>query len=180
MKDFLSYPIWFMAVVVLVMVGLTAYAGWVLERQICLGPLKCFGFQGGVSSAIDDPKILTFRSDARPIAVDDSQSISHNLDAVPDLIQVWSSKNEDGPWDLVDSVLAHKNQAEGIWITNVTSSSFDFVSGVVAPHSTHGNGSNRNGWEYYGTEPRENFDPALVWFRFTALAFCIEDGDCKR
>jgi len=163
---------------VLSALALALFAGWVFKTQICLGPFRCFGFSG-VVAAVEEPSFRAYRSEAKNLTVDDTQVIQHDLNAVPDIIQVWSSKNEGGPWEQVDSVLADGNDAEGVWITEVSDNSFRFVTGIVAPHSTHGNGNDRNAWEYYGTAKGDDYDPSKVWFRFTALAFCIDGSDCN-
>lgn len=134
--------------------------------------------QSQLSASANAGNVRVWRSISMRIDKDVDGYLIHSLNAVTDIVQVWSSSDANGPWDQVDGTLADGNIAEGIWIVDASDKQIRYWTGLRSPASVHGNLSQRNQWSKYGMTAN-GYNPNAVWFRFTAIAFCIEEGDCN-
>lgn len=105
---------------------------------------------------IDEP----FRLDTN-----ETKTIPHNLGALPDIVQVWSSPNLKGPWDLVHNIYVNGKRRFGVSVIDVTDVNLLLRTGDWNAVSTD---SEQGQWREYDMR-QDKYDKEKAWFRVSIV-----------
>lgn len=115
-------------------------------------------------------EVSIFRSQAFRLSKLETFEVAHGFTEAPDMVQVWSSPTDDGPWSLIDGIFAVYDGAGhsyGTWVYNVDSERIRISAGSYSATSTYGGVSH---WGLYN-EGVDEYHRNNQFFRITAIGF---------